>query len=85
MPAMPSQLGSLTEAGMTTDADTAERLRRALLDQGFYEAAAMVEGDIEAQAVEAGHEHDDEVTRATFKRVGGAESDGSLDYGDWAA
>jgi hypothetical protein len=40
--------------------DAAERLRQALLDHGFYEAAALVEADIEAQEAEEFEELEDE-------------------------
>lgn len=45
----------------------AEQLRQALIERGFYEAAAMVAADIEAQeAEEADALDDDRVVYANF-------------------
>jgi hypothetical protein len=43
-----------------------EQSRRALIERGSYEAAAMVAADVEAQALEEDQEHDDNVVRASF-------------------
>jgi hypothetical protein len=46
--------------------DAAERLRQALLDHGFYEAAALVEADIETQELEEAEELEEEISMSTL-------------------
>jgi hypothetical protein len=49
--------------------DVADRLRRALLEHGFTEAAALVEADIEAQELEEAEKFEEErVMRVNFSR-----------------
>ncbi len=56
------------------ETDTADRLRRALLEAGFTEAAALVGADIDAQeAEEAEGLDDDNVVRANFADFEGPE------------
>ena len=47
-----------------------EQLRRALIEQGFHEAAAMVAADVEAQALE--EDEGGEVVDIAEVRSGGA-------------
>jgi hypothetical protein len=61
------------------ETDTADRLRRALLEAGFTEAAALVGADIEAQAAEEAEELDDyTVVRANVC----ANGEGDFDHDD---
>ena len=56
------------------ETDTADRLRRALLEAGFTEAAALVGADIDAQEAEEAEELDDDnVVRANFADFEGPE------------
>jgi hypothetical protein len=51
-----------------------DQVRRALIERGSYEAAAMVAADVEAQALEEDQEHDDDnVIRASFGSRFGSE------------
>jgi len=51
-----------------------EQLRRALIEHGFHEAAAMVAADVEAQALEEdeGGEVPFRGSPSLFRRAGGA-------------
>ena len=56
------------------ETDTADRLRRALLEAAFTEAAALVGADLDAQEAEEAEELDDDnVVRANFADFEGPE------------